>query len=61
MPQLEGPTTKIHNYVLRGCGEKKEKFKNFKKQNKTKIRKIQKDKKIRSLFQEVQNPNKRRF
>ena len=28
MPQLEGATTrKIHNYVLGGFGEKKEKFK----------------------------------
>ena len=27
MPQLEGPTTKIFNYVLGGFGEKKEKFK----------------------------------
>ena len=25
MPQLEGPTTRIYNYVLRGFGEKKEK------------------------------------
>ena len=25
MPQLEGPTTEIYNYVLRGFGEKKEK------------------------------------
>ena len=25
--QLEGPTTRIHNYVLRSFGEKKEKFK----------------------------------
>ena len=27
MPQLEAPTTKIHNYVLEGFGEKKEKYK----------------------------------
>ena len=27
MPQLEGPTTKICNYVLRGFGEKKQKKK----------------------------------
>ena len=27
MPQLEGPTTKIHNYVLGGFGDKKEKKK----------------------------------
>ena len=27
MPQLEGPTTKIHNYVLGGFGEKKQKKK----------------------------------
>ena len=25
MPQLEGPTTKIYNYVLGGFGEKKKK------------------------------------
>ena len=25
MPQLEGPTTKIYNYVLGGLGEKKQK------------------------------------
>ena len=24
MPQLEGPTSKIHNYVLGGLGEKKQ-------------------------------------
>ena len=24
MPQLEGPTTKIYNYVLKGFGEKKQ-------------------------------------
>ena len=27
MPQLEGPTTKIYNYVLGGFGEKKQKKK----------------------------------
>ena len=27
MPQLEGPTTKIYNYVLGGFGEKKQKEK----------------------------------
>ena len=27
MPQLEGPTTKIYNYVLEGLGEKKQKKK----------------------------------
>ena len=27
MPQLEGPTTKIYNYVLGGLGEKKKKKK----------------------------------
>ena len=27
MPQLEGPTTKIYNYVLGGFGEKKQKRK----------------------------------
>ena len=27
MPQLEGPATKIHNYVLGGCGEIKQKKK----------------------------------
>ena len=27
MPQLEGPTTKIYNYVLQGFGEKKQKKK----------------------------------
>ena len=27
MPQLERPTTKIYNYVLRGFGEKKKKKK----------------------------------
>ena len=27
MPQLEGPTTKIYNYVLGGFGEKKKKKK----------------------------------
>ena len=31
MPQLEGPATKIYNYVLGGFGEKKEKNKIFKK------------------------------
>ena len=27
MPQLEGPATKIHNYVLGGLGEKKQRGK----------------------------------
>ena len=27
MPQLEGPTSKIYNYVQEGCGEKKQKKK----------------------------------
>ena len=31
MPQLEGPTTKIYNYVLGGFGEKKQKKKDPKK------------------------------
>ena len=31
MPQLEGPTTKMYNYILGGFGEKKEKFKKNKK------------------------------
>ena len=31
MPQLEGPTTKIYNYVLGGFGEKEEKLKIKKK------------------------------
>ena len=31
MPQLEGPTNKIHSYVPGGFGEKKEKHKIFKK------------------------------
>ena len=31
MPQLEGPTTKIYNYVLEGFGEKKAKKKKERK------------------------------
>ena len=31
MPQLEGPTTEIYNYVLGGFGEKKQKKKRKKK------------------------------
>ena len=29
MPQLEGPTTKLYNYVLGGFGEKKVRKKRF--------------------------------
>ncbi len=36
MPQLEGPTTKIYNYVLGGFGEKKQENKQ-KNNNKKKI------------------------
>ena len=37
MPQLEGPTTKIYNYVPGGFGEKKENNKIFKKKYKTQV------------------------
>ena len=38
MPQLEGPTTKIHNYDLGGFREKKEKKIEKKNQKKSKSR-----------------------
>ena len=41
MPHLQGPTTKISNYVLGGFGEKKEKFrkKKMREENRTRSRK----------------------
>ena len=37
MPQLEGPTSKIHSYVLGGFGEKKENFFLIKKMEKNEL------------------------